>query len=263
MTGNHGVTAIFEGQEPPKLTVDISGSGSGSVTSEAWRIDCRGSCSYDFAEGTTVTLTAVPDEGSVFSHWGGCDTTDESICTVEMRDVRTVTATFEGARPTTLTVDVSGTGSGSVFSEGWSIDCRGSCSYEFTDDTTVTLTAVPDEGSEFAGWDGACTGTDETCVITITDEAAVYATFEQLPKFYKLTVVASGPGRVGSNPTAIDCPGVCSYEFAENTTVTLTAVPDDGSEFYGWDGACTGAEVTCVVTVTDEATVYASFGGLS
>src|SRR5438093_79780 len=41
------------------LSVTRSGSGTGTVTSEPAGIDCGGTCSADFDDGTLVTLTAT------------------------------------------------------------------------------------------------------------------------------------------------------------------------------------------------------------
>lgn len=45
--------------------------------------------------------------------------------------------------------------------------------------TPVTLTAMPEEGWRFAGWDGACSGSGD-CYVTMTANTAVTATFKPL-----------------------------------------------------------------------------------
>ena len=54
------------------LSVSTAGSGSGSVTGGA--INCPGTCSHAYPEGTVVALTATPAAGSTFAGWsgGGC-----------------------------------------------------------------------------------------------------------------------------------------------------------------------------------------------
>lgn len=76
------------------LTVAKSGTGKGTVTSSPPGIDCGDVCTMCCGVGTTVTLTAVPDEESIFSGWAGCDTFYEKTCTVEMTRDKEVTAKF-------------------------------------------------------------------------------------------------------------------------------------------------------------------------
>lgn len=75
-----------------------------------------------------------------------------------------------------LTVSKSGSGSGTVSSSPAGIDCGSTCSAEFDGGTEVTLTATAAQGSEFAGWGGACAGT-ATCKVTVNEAKSVTATF--------------------------------------------------------------------------------------
>lgn len=66
---------------------------------------------------------------------------------------------------------------------------------------------------------------------------------------FALTVQKSGPGagRVTSSPGGIDCGADCSELYPEDSRVILTAAPEPGSVFVGWDDACYGVESTCEV----------------
>jgi hypothetical protein len=78
----------------PILTVTVTGTTSGNVTSSPAGISCNtgSSCSSQFTTGQTVTLTATPASG--FQSWDGCNTTDGASCTVFLENSTTVTATF-------------------------------------------------------------------------------------------------------------------------------------------------------------------------
>jgi DNA-binding beta-propeller fold protein YncE len=74
----------------------------------------------------------------------------------------------------------------------------------------------------------------------------------------KVTMLGSGSGTVASSPAGIDCGVSCEALYPQGTEVTLTALPDPGSHFAGWEGApCLDA--TCVVAVGEPMTIAARF----
>src|SRR5205823_1444617 len=76
------------------VSVGIAGSGSGTVSSDPAGVSCPDACSTPFPTATHVTLTATPDDGSVFAGWtGDCSGTDP--CTVAMERAHAVTAYFQ------------------------------------------------------------------------------------------------------------------------------------------------------------------------
>ncbi|MBA7635960.1 hypothetical protein ES703_43571 [subsurface metagenome] len=79
----------------------------------------------------------------------------------------------------TLTVVKDGTGSGEVNSSLPGISCGDDCTEVYDYNTVVTLTALPESGSEFSGWSGECSGTG-TCQVTMTKNTTVTATFNIL-----------------------------------------------------------------------------------
>ncbi len=77
----------------------------------------------------------------------------------------------------TFDLEVAVNGQGTVESDPPGIDCPEDCSgtYEFA--TMVRLTARPAPGARFAGWSGGCVGTDETCIVTLSEAQNVSARF--------------------------------------------------------------------------------------
>lgn len=74
-------------------------------------------------------------------------------------------AAIEAPRPTNpkvpgtrVTVQITGSGSGAVASDGGEISCPPVCSHIFTSGSTAGLTAKPATGSEFAGFEGCTRG---------------------------------------------------------------------------------------------------------
>jgi hypothetical protein len=244
MDAARSVTATFV----PVFTLTVSKSGSGAVTGSG--INCGSTCSSEYDDGTSLTLTATAATSSPrsrFTGWSGACTGTGS-CTVTMDQARSVTATF--VRTFLLTVTKSG--AGTVTGSG--IDCGSDCSERLDDGTNVTLTADAATGSRFTGWSGACTGTG-TCTVTMDAEKSVTATF--VPVF-TLTVTKSGSGAGTVAGSGIDCGSTCSAEHDEGTVVTLTAAAATGSRFTGWSDACSGTG-TCTVTMDAEKSVTATF----
>lgn len=93
---------------PPPRTLSVAATGlgaaTGSVTSSPGGIDCGGTCTGLFADGTAVTLEAHPAAGSSFVGWGGCDSSDGTHCTVGLGADRVVVAAFGPGSPGPLRV---------------------------------------------------------------------------------------------------------------------------------------------------------------
>jgi len=127
-----------------------------------------------------VTLTAAPATRSIFIGWSGCDTVADTTCTVTMNASRSVIATFDLQR-FTLTVNKTGSGSGTVTSNPPGIDCGPDCTEPYTIDTVVTLTATPNVLNVFTGWSGCDTVADRTCTVTMGSARSVAAGFLGFP----------------------------------------------------------------------------------
>jgi DNA-binding beta-propeller fold protein YncE len=76
------------------LDVSTSGSGSGSVTSEWVGLDCDSTCEAQVRAGTSISLTATPEPGSVFTGWSGAGCSGTGDCSIEMSEARSVSAGF-------------------------------------------------------------------------------------------------------------------------------------------------------------------------
>jgi hypothetical protein len=158
------------------LAIEKIGIGTGKVTSSPAGIDCGSDCEESFVEGIKVTLTATAEEGSAFDHWTGSGCL-KGPCVVTMSKARTIRAVFDAVGERTLTVSKAGTGAGTVTSAPKGIDCGSTCIAGFNVGKKVTLLAAEAEGSTFAGFSGACTGT-APCKVTMNEARSVTATFE-------------------------------------------------------------------------------------
>jgi hypothetical protein len=173
-----------------------------------------------------------------------------------------------------LAVTTGGMGSGWVESTPAGIDCgatadggHGDCAARYDDRTPVTLTAHPEPGFDFTGFDAAgCQPGTSTCTLTIGSDRRVGATFTRATRALTVTTEGSGAGRVESSPGGIYCGRTvvggasCSRQYHAGTVVTLTARPDARSDFGGFSGAgCSGADTTCTVTTDEARSVTATF----
>ncbi|MBI4844423.1 MAG: InlB B-repeat-containing protein, partial [Nitrospirae bacterium] len=258
MDSAKSVTAAYD-TEMVSLSLTSTGTGGGMVISSPEGIHCgsiASDCTESYAYNTTVTLTGLPDTGSVFTGWsgtGGCVGT--GTCTVTMDGAKSVTATFD-TEMLQLSLTSTGNGSGTVTSNPAGINCGSDCTESYAYNTTVTLNATPSSNSTFAGWSG-----DADCpdgIVTIDVSKGCTATFILKPVL-TVIVTGSGEGGVSSSPGSINCSGsggVCDDYFNLYDNVTLTAAPDEGSVFAGWSGDC---DVNGQVTMDGDKTCTAEF----
>jgi hypothetical protein len=98
--GNKSAAATFV---PLRLlTLELSGSGGGTVTSTSEPgISCTtgsgNGCTHDFPQGAVVNLAAVADWKSLFGSWTGITSSSGATASVTMSAAKTVTATFSPA----------------------------------------------------------------------------------------------------------------------------------------------------------------------
>ena len=266
VTGDSSITATFPGGALPTLTIAKQGTGQGSVTCSTNDGDSFDPCASSYASGTALVLQATANSGSTFTGWtnGTGNATacpNASVnCSMTLNANSAVTANFVLS---TVTFSLS-TNTASANGGGGTIACSttggapfGACAPSYNAGTTLTLQATPNSVSNFTGWTATvCSGTG-TCNFTLTANTTVTANFNRPI----LTVVVAGTGTVTSNPGGINCPATtCSAVLNKGTVVTLTA---SGTGFTGWSGggvSCPGTG-TCPVTLNQNTTVTATFGG--
>jgi len=81
------------------LTVSKTGGGTGTITSNPTGINCGGTCSALYNDGTPVTLTATPTGSDSFQSWSAncAPLVDPRQCQITLTSTQTVTATFNQA----------------------------------------------------------------------------------------------------------------------------------------------------------------------
>jgi Tol biopolymer transport system component len=219
-------------------------------------------------DGAQIVEVEVPVSGT--------DAGETTIATLNANGAQTATALTDGpsvfgahlvdepswqpASADHLTVATAGTGSGTVTSAPAGISCPGTCTFPYGPGATVTLTATAGSGAYFAGWSGGgCSGTSNTCKVTLSADTTVTATFNG---GYLLTVKPSPDlgMEIHSVPAGIDCKkgsqGTCSATFAAGSSVTLSQnTLQDGALFTGWSGGGCAGIGSCTVKINSALTV--------
>lgn len=179
----------------------------------------------------------------------------------EVPPTRRVSVTRDGNGSGTVIGVHSGAGSDSAFAR--TIDCGGRCVRTVSSVWDVTLSAVPDAGSTFAGWSGDCSGA-EACELILRNPGAsreVTATFERALGGVTVLKVGPGSGVVTGEPPLDTCDETCgARRFETNDGFALTATASPGSEFLGFTGGgCSGTGPCSPVVSDDDPYVYATF----
>ena len=219
------------------LSVSSPGGGSVSISPAPY------AAGNLYLSNTLVTLTATPSNGWLFVGWTGDSTDTTNVTTVVMDRPRAVQAVFEVWANYPLSVSTPGGGSVSVSPAPYA---GGNL---YLSNTLVTLTATPSNGWSFVGWTGDSTDTTNVTTVVMDQPRAVQALFGT-----SLNLFTNGNGQVLLDPPA------GPYLFG--STVQLTAVPSQGSYFFGWSGAASGFANPMLFNVTDASGITALFGVL-
>jgi len=164
----------------------------------------------------------------------------------------------------TITVDPAGTGDGIVTGMP-DLNCPPTCDETVVDGTDVALSAIANAGSRFVSWGGACSGSDASCSVTVTNDVTVGANFN-LTEAITVELMGTGGGDVVSiQPVdlALDCNlgnAPCTVNWDEGASITLSTEPDSQSVFDGWGGDCAAASGnTCTLVLSGPVTAIALF----
>ncbi|MFN2396930.1 MAG: malectin domain-containing carbohydrate-binding protein, partial [Bacteroidales bacterium] len=223
------VSDTFEGETFALTTDGLNG------TIEA------GSAEGSYPAGSNVVLTATPDPGYKFDGWSGDLSGTENPVTLYMNSDKNISATF--VETTWYTLATSAVNGSISVTPGKGI-------YGYTEGTVVSLTASPDAGYYFTGWAGDLEGVDKAAATILMDaDKNVIANFEK-KQFYTLSTSAAN-GSIALNPAG-------GY-YEEGTLVNVTAIPNSGYTFSGWQGDLSGIENPVTIVMDTDKNILAKF----
>jgi len=234
---------------------------------------------YSTPNGTTTTYTYTFTAGHTYSIWVH---SVNSVNAVSNASSASVAANY----PLNVVKNLGAGSSASVTSLDGFINCGATCSYQYTTNASVKLTAVPDGVSQLTSWSGVvCTGagesqTSNTCTFDVGNitgsSSTVTANFSKIT--YLLTVAKNGgtaglgSGTVQSNTSGgspdgfINCGSTCTHTYDINSQVILKESPDSIATFAGWAGASclegNQTSATCTVLMNAAKTVTANFNSV-
>jgi hypothetical protein len=229
-----------------------------------------------YPRGTTVTLAPRPDTatGRSFVGWSTPDCPGTGTCTVVLEeDLTSIVALFT---PLRLAIRLRDAQDGTVSTDPAGAECRAAIhdetytlcrEFPVRTRVTVTVNAIPPH--RITRWSPGCAPLGPaSCAITVLDEATwVGVTFDDrqpptLPSTirvqFRLRKRGEGSGRVEGSK--LDCGSQCGAQFDYGTSLALTAAPDRGSVFEGWNGVCAATNTRCTVPVGPITAIAARFG---
>jgi hypothetical protein len=177
-------TALLRGSSGVELEVQRRGDGVGSIVSTPNGIDCNFSpysdsgCKQLFAVQTPVVLEAKLQPGTSIASWTGCSATDGNRCTVDLRTSKKVTVEHRAWLQVEIRRSNNLTVGGYVSSQDGRIQCGGSFDYCSATTTAPTVLRAQAGGEHvFLGWEGACTGQQPECQVSMAGPTHVVANF--------------------------------------------------------------------------------------
>ncbi len=212
--GNYSFTVTAQGMVSKSLQVTLTGSGTGTVTSQLPNLQCVADlCEQPVIDAPQwVYLKALPDTGSTFVGWSG-DPACQADGKVLILTDTICQATFELQ---SYEFTVGRLGHGKVTGPG--IDCPSDCTETVLYGTELQLEATADREWIHTGWKGSC---DATGKVQVTNARLCHAVFEA-----DLQVPNLGDGNGDGTPDARQ-PNVISLpDKVVGNYVTFEVQPD-------------------------------------
>ena len=257
------------------LSLTLSGTGAGTVSSSPAGITCPGTCSANFNSGTVVTLTETAAAGSTFAGWSGaCSGT--GTCRVTMSAAKAVTATFNSSSSPAVTLTPTSLNFGAV-ATGVTSPIK-TVTLKNSGKATLTITAITITGTNSSDFPETTTCTSSlaagaACIIkvqfrpsatgarsasvSITDNAA--GSPQQVPLSGTGTTAKLVPTPLGFGTLAVGLTSPVKKVTLTNigtTAMTISSIAVTGAEAADFPetattcGSSLAAAASCTVSLT-------------
>ena len=270
---------------PGPFTLTTAVFGSGTVA--------KSPNQSTYANGSSVTLTAMPAAGFAFTGWSGAATGTTNPLTVTMNANKSITATFSATATPQVTsytlVSADSNADIQTLTAGMMLNLAtlptrnlnvrantnpgtvGSVVFALSGpqiqnqtESVVPYALFSDNGGAYNAW----TPPVGSYSLTATPYAAAggggaagtpltlaFSVIDQAGTSYTLTTAVVGGGTVTRNPNA--------PSYASGSAVTLAATPAAGFAFTGWSGGATGTINPLTVTMNANKSITATFSATS
>jgi uncharacterized repeat protein (TIGR02543 family) len=234
MAGNKALTANFAPVAPGKFAlVLLSSPVAGGTTT--------GSGAYD--AGSSVTVTATPNNGYTFVNWtdNGVVASSSSSYQFTLAGNRKLVANFKVIPASQVAINLS-----SNPAAGGTTTGAGS----FTAGTSVTVNAAANPNYTFVNWtdNNVIASTSPSYTFVLNGNRSLVANFAI--NTFTLNVTSNN-GSVTKNPNQVT--------YNSGSSVQLTATPNTGYVFTSWSGDATGSTNPLTVSMNANKNITANF----
>ena len=230
VTGPVALAAAFQ-EAAQYFNVSIAAGANGSVSVNG----VVGNYSQSVAEGTVLSIQAIPNTGYNFTSWSDGNTDNPRTITVA-GDITLASSYEEATQFYQVTVTAGQNGTVSVNG------VAGNYSQTVIEGTVLTLEAVPNTGYDFDSWSDG--NTDNPRTLVVNSAISLTSAYEVQTQYFSVNISAGANGTVSVNGVA----GDYSQSVAEGTVLTLEATPSTGYDFTAWSDGNTDNPRTLTVT---------------
>ena len=200
----------------------------------------------EFEEDRSIEISASPNTHWVFNGWEGDHAGTDNPAVITMDSDKDIAAIFV-KRDYPLTINI-------IDDDGGVVTERivQQKTTDYPHGTVVELTAEPNTGWEFIGWEGDLDGDENPVEISVEGETEITALFERIE--YPLIINIEGNGTVDEQVIEAK-----AKDYPFGTVVELTATAEENWIFDGWSGDLDGEESPVQITIDEAKEVTATF----